>query len=281
MGDVGVVKFRAAGFDDELASAWHSVAGVHGQVNHDLMELSCIAHSRPEVLGDVSFKLDGFGKSVVDDLNYFLEQMAGLEQHALTLNAAGKGQDLLNHFGPAFGAGFNDREHALALIVAELLPQNFDRHENGREDVIEVVRNAAGQCADAFHALRAKELGLDFSFLANIRVDHEDRFGPPGIIEDQRPLALDNNRLITLGDVAGFAFPLAFFHHLFFRAIEVGAVAEKQFANRSRAVQEAIRDKIERLGKGRLARECAKLDPREEKALAEEGLGADLETWPE
>jgi Arc/MetJ-type ribon-helix-helix transcriptional regulator len=58
-------------------------------------------------------------------------------------------------------------------------------------------------------------------------------------------------------------------------------VEEKQFANRSRAVQEAIRDKLERLGKGRLARECAKLDPREEKALAEEGLETDLETWPE
>ncbi len=58
-------------------------------------------------------------------------------------------------------------------------------------------------------------------------------------------------------------------------------VEEKHFANRSRAVQEAIRDKLERLGKGRLARECAKLDPREEKALAEEGLEADRKTWPE
>ncbi|HKI35236.1 MAG TPA: ribbon-helix-helix domain-containing protein [Gemmataceae bacterium] len=58
-------------------------------------------------------------------------------------------------------------------------------------------------------------------------------------------------------------------------------VEEKQFANRSRAVEEAIRDKLERLGKDRLARECAKLDPREEKALADEGLETDLETWPE
>jgi metal-responsive CopG/Arc/MetJ family transcriptional regulator len=58
-------------------------------------------------------------------------------------------------------------------------------------------------------------------------------------------------------------------------------VEEKQFANRSRAVQEAVRDKLERLGKGRLARECAKLDAREERALAEEGLEADLKTWPE
>jgi hypothetical protein len=33
--------------------------------------------------------------------------------------------------------------------------------------------------------------------------------------------------------------------------------------------------------RSRLASECAKLDPKFEKALAEEGLGRDLETWPE
>ena len=58
-------------------------------------------------------------------------------------------------------------------------------------------------------------------------------------------------------------------------------VADKQFANRSRAVQEAIRDKLQRLGKGRLARECAKLDPRAEQELAEEGMAKDMEQWPE
>jgi hypothetical protein len=33
--------------------------------------------------------------------------------------------------------------------------------------------------------------------------------------------------------------------------------------------------------RGRLALECAKLDPKFEKALAEEGLGQELESWPE
>jgi hypothetical protein len=38
---------------------------------------------------------------------------------------------------------------------------------------------------------------------------------------------------------------------------------------------------MERLEHDRLARECAKLDPAFEKALAEEGLSEDLATWPE
>lgn len=58
-------------------------------------------------------------------------------------------------------------------------------------------------------------------------------------------------------------------------------VKERRFPNRSRALQEALQEKLERLDRGRLARECAKLDPRFEKALAEEGLAEDAESWPE
>jgi metal-responsive CopG/Arc/MetJ family transcriptional regulator len=60
-----------------------------------------------------------------------------------------------------------------------------------------------------------------------------------------------------------------------------GLVADKEFPNRSRAIQDALDDKLERMEKGRLARECAKLDPTYEKALADEGLAADVSEWPE
>ena len=58
-------------------------------------------------------------------------------------------------------------------------------------------------------------------------------------------------------------------------------VKNKVFPNRSKAIQEAIEDKLSRLERTRLARECAKLDPVAEQALAEEGLSQDLEKWPE
>ncbi len=53
------------------------------------------------------------------------------------------------------------------------------------------------------------------------------------------------------------------------------------FKSRSQAVQEAVREMLSRLRRGRLARECAKLDPAVERDLAEEGLSAELATWPE
>jgi metal-responsive CopG/Arc/MetJ family transcriptional regulator len=49
-------------------------------------------------------------------------------------------------------------------------------------------------------------------------------------------------------------------------------VERKLFPNRSKAIQAAVQDKLARLDRTRLARECAKLNPREEKALAEEGM---------
>lgn len=58
-------------------------------------------------------------------------------------------------------------------------------------------------------------------------------------------------------------------------------VAQRRFANRSQAIEAALAEKLARLAKTRLAQECTKLDPAEEKALAEEGLAGSAETWPE
>lgn len=57
-------------------------------------------------------------------------------------------------------------------------------------------------------------------------------------------------------------------------------VAQQVFPNRSRAIQEALQDKLGRMRRSRLARECTKLDPREEQALAEEGMEQELTAWP-
>jgi metal-responsive CopG/Arc/MetJ family transcriptional regulator len=57
-------------------------------------------------------------------------------------------------------------------------------------------------------------------------------------------------------------------------------VDEDRFPNRSRAIQEAVREKLERMESSRLARELAKLDPVFEQKLADEDLGDSLE-WPE
>jgi Arc/MetJ-type ribon-helix-helix transcriptional regulator len=58
-------------------------------------------------------------------------------------------------------------------------------------------------------------------------------------------------------------------------------VKSRYFPNRSKAIQQAVSEKLMRLEKSRLAQECAKLDPNFEQSLAEEGFSAELEEWPE
>ncbi len=49
-------------------------------------------------------------------------------------------------------------------------------------------------------------------------------------------------------------------------------VADRVFPSRSGAIQEAVAEKLARLERTRLAKECAKLDRRAEQAMAEEGM---------
>jgi len=58
-------------------------------------------------------------------------------------------------------------------------------------------------------------------------------------------------------------------------------VRAARFPNRSQAIEIAVSEKLDRLERGRLARECAKLDPKEEQALADQGLAAEHDEWPE
>ena len=57
-------------------------------------------------------------------------------------------------------------------------------------------------------------------------------------------------------------------------------VRQRTYPSRSRAIEEAVRDKLTRLERSRLAAEVSKLDPAFERSLAEEGLSQDQAEWP-
>jgi len=58
-------------------------------------------------------------------------------------------------------------------------------------------------------------------------------------------------------------------------------VRKRIFPNRSKAIQEAVKEKIDKLDKNRLALECSKLDPVFEQSMADEGLSMEIGSWPE
>jgi metal-responsive CopG/Arc/MetJ family transcriptional regulator len=58
-------------------------------------------------------------------------------------------------------------------------------------------------------------------------------------------------------------------------------VKTRIFPSRSKIIQDAVEEKLKKIDRGRLERECSKLDPDFEKALAEEGLSEEAAQWPE
>lgn len=56
-------------------------------------------------------------------------------------------------------------------------------------------------------------------------------------------------------------------------------VARGVAASRSQLIQEAVHDKLARLKRTRLAAECAKLNPDQERAEAESWIGSE-QAWP-
>jgi metal-responsive CopG/Arc/MetJ family transcriptional regulator len=58
-------------------------------------------------------------------------------------------------------------------------------------------------------------------------------------------------------------------------------VQNKVFRNRSQAIESSVAEKLLRMGKVRLAAECAKLDRAAERELADEGLSDEVGEWPE
>lgn len=57
-------------------------------------------------------------------------------------------------------------------------------------------------------------------------------------------------------------------------------VKRRVFPNRSRMIEQAVQEQLARMKKSRLAEQCALLDPDFEKALAEEGMGEEIDQWP-
>lgn len=58
-------------------------------------------------------------------------------------------------------------------------------------------------------------------------------------------------------------------------------VRDRSFPSRSSVIAAAVREKLERLDRNRLTRECVKLNPKYEQGLAEAGIERDSTKCPE
>ena len=122
-----------------------------------------------------------------DQLRDRLDLRADIEHLRLQRLAAGERQQLPGQFGRAFD-GFGDR---VDIAAAPLFRQFAAAQEIGGgaddgQEVVEVVRDAAGELADGFHLLRLAQRFLALAALGDVdRLGHRADHG--AVLVEQRP----------------------------------------------------------------------------------------------
>ena len=97
-----------------------------------------------------------------------MRDVLDVDDLAVAFDAASKHQHLLDEVRAAVDVGFQRIQQLFQGGVGNLLLQQLDGDEDWRQHVVEIVRDAAGERAEAFHALRAQKLDLQLFLVGGV-----------------------------------------------------------------------------------------------------------------
>ena len=99
-----------------------------------------------------------------------------LQDHRLQDLLAAEGRELSGEPGGAL-ARLLDLEHvgALRIVGVHVAQQHLAEPEDGRQQVVEVVRDAAGQLTDDLQFLGLPELFFELPLLRDVAADRQDQ----------------------------------------------------------------------------------------------------------
>ena len=171
------VEKDQAGLDDQLAAVRHGVAGVEGEIEDRGGELIGIDDRRTSLVFEHRFDLDMLAERP-------LQQFRGIDDQRIDVGfprferlLAGERQQMLGEVRAA-RRGFVDhpRDGGELRLALDRVGQDFDRSGDHGQDIVEVMRDAAGELADRLHLLGLPDpvLGRDpVGEVADESVEHE------------------------------------------------------------------------------------------------------------
>src|SRR5208282_1307022 len=147
----------------------HGVARVHGQVHDDLVDLTWIGTDGSEDGAGNHDQIDVLPDHAGEHLqvlgNHFIQVEHLGSQHLL----AAEGQQLPGEGGGALrGVGNFLRRPSQSDIGSETLEQKLGVAGDHHQQVVKVVRDAAGEAADRFHLLRLTQLQFQGAGFSNV-----------------------------------------------------------------------------------------------------------------
>ena len=168
-GRICVVQRRVAGFDRELASSTHGVAGIDGQVEQRRFNLHRIHQGVPEAAADHRLDLDGFTERLSQHVVHAANQSTEVDDPRGERLAAAKREELRCEPRTAQHARHRIRQSLFGERVAfNVLLEQLQIAADDLQEIVEVVRYAAGELADGIQFLDFAKLRLGSSLVRDV-----------------------------------------------------------------------------------------------------------------
>ena len=149
-----VVEIGVAGFDRQLAAVGHGVARVEREIEDAGLELRRVDLDGPQAGAADRLELDGLAERAHQKVGHADDELVGVDRARVERLPAREGEQPLRQLRGALGAGQGVVERALGARFDHPALRDVEVADDDGEQVVEVVRHAAGQLADRLHLLR-------------------------------------------------------------------------------------------------------------------------------
>ena len=146
---------RAPGRDGERAAIRHGVARVDGEVEHGHFELRRVRQHADAGRVEVELDRDHRPERAGEQVAHALDEIGDEDRLRFDALGAGEGEQLAGEPRAALGGlqpGFGPAAHPVRLVG--LAPDQVEAAGDALQQVVEIVRDAAGELAHGFHLLR-------------------------------------------------------------------------------------------------------------------------------
>ncbi|PAV93239.1 hypothetical protein WR25_13223 [Diploscapter pachys] len=145
---------RVTQSDTHHAAGGHGVAGIHREVEERHFDLVAIGDRRQQPFGRVDDQLDLRADRRREQRRHVARQGDQIDRIGLQRLAPREGEQALHQGAGALGRLDRAVQQAEAAVaVGELAAQEIETAQDRGQQIVEIVRDAAGQLADRLHLL--------------------------------------------------------------------------------------------------------------------------------
>ena len=169
-----------------MAALGHGIARIDCQVEDGRFKLRGIDQRLGIAVHDGDLELDHLADGARQQRREIADQFVELHFAGFEHLAAGEGQHLAGEVG-ALARGADGFRKALgAAVIRQLAFEQFEIADDDGEQVVEVMREAAGQLTDGLHLLGPLERPRDLLLVGHVDDLHGELRDLAGLVADQR-----------------------------------------------------------------------------------------------